>query len=268
MLQLIPSWVSYRQLRSRLRSKRSAIQLEYSQRALRFEQLEDRCVLAGGVIPTSVQAALAANLTPVLMNSLQSTSNLPVIGSALNDQAFVSSQVSQLIDQIDTASATPGAVSISVAPDLKTTFSVNTPLHSTGAKNIQISGNGLSPFNLSKVPKLNQNAYLSLWVDIWYRLSFTIDPSTGTTTFQDVALSGITPTVSTWSSSFGPGGPSWNLSSPAPNSPLSVVIMAATAPTFQADGAIQKLPTTITPHAASVIASGGQASLDDLTYLY
>src|SRR6476620_5168907 len=140
MLQLIPGWVSYRKVRRKCRKRAANGSLNQGWRRLVFESLEERTVLAGGLIPVGVQNTLSTNLSTTINNSLAPTAGLPILGAALaNNPNFVQSQVAALIDDLDTASVTPG--NVTVTPGLTTTFSVNRLIQSHGKLNVPINLN-------------------------------------------------------------------------------------------------------------------------------
>src|SRR6476620_10861433 len=142
MLRLIPGWNQVQRKPSfRPPRKRKPRQVSESRwRKAIFEQLEDRFVLAGGLIPVGVQNTLSTNLSTTINNSLAPTAGLPILGAALaNNPNFVQSQVAALIDDLDTASVTPG--NVTVTPGLTTTFSVNRLIQSHGKLNVPINLN-------------------------------------------------------------------------------------------------------------------------------
>src|SRR6478609_6351166 len=236
MLQLIPGWVSYRKVRRKCRKRAANGSLNLGWRRLLFESLEERAMLAGGYIPASVQNTLSTNLATTINNSLAPTASLPIIGAALaNNPNFVQSQVAALLDDLDTASVTPGDVSIT--PGLTSTFTVNRLIQSHGKLNVPISLN-LGTVTLGTPDPTDKlktaRASLYAYVDIYFRLQFTVDALTGTTTFSDAPISGLQPTLGTQQ-----GGTLFNgqgLSVDAPDSPLAIVISAFTSTDFEVAG--------------------------------
>src|SRR4029079_7559117 len=169
-------------------------------------------------------------------NSLAPTASLPIIGAALaNNPNFVKSQVAALIDDLDTASVTPGDVTIT--PGLTSSFTVNRLIQSHGKLNVPISLNlGAvtlgSPNPNDKVATARASMYV--YVDIYFRLQFTVDALTVTTTFSDAPISGLQSDLGTQE-----GGNLFNgqgLRVDAPDSPLAIVISGFTSTDFEVAG--------------------------------
>ena len=238
MLQLIPGWASYRKVRRKFDKRAGTGSLNLGWRRLLFESLEERRVLAGGYIPQSVQNTISTNLTTVINNSLAPTANLPIIGAALaNNPNFVKSQVAALIDDLDTASVTPGDVT--VTPGLTSTLSVNRLIQSHGKINVPINLNlGVvtlgSPDPNDKVA--NARASMYFYVDIYYRLQFTIDALSGTTTFLDMPISGLQDRL--WTPVGGTLFNGHGLDVDAPDAPLAIVISGFTSTDFEVAGSM------------------------------
>ena len=77
MLRLLPGWAQACRKTDRKRGRKSPREFENRWRKAVFEQLEDRFVLAGGLIPIGVQNALSTNLSNTINNSLAPTASLP-----------------------------------------------------------------------------------------------------------------------------------------------------------------------------------------------
>ena len=68
-------------------------------------------MLAGGMIPEFVQDFLSTRLSAVVNNNLAKTEDMPIIGGALkNNPDFITTLMTGLMDDLDTASVTKGDV--------------------------------------------------------------------------------------------------------------------------------------------------------------
>ncbi len=245
--------------------------------AARLEVLEDRRLLA---LPAPVRAALDTNLASSILTATAATANLPIIGPATNNPAFIQSQVSSITAQLD-AAFDAGSYTVVSPPGMpniqRTTFTQ--PAHAVGTQSVKfVDPPGQSflkldpippnPQNLNPppLPDPNANAYVTMWVDTYYYLQFDVDTSTGTFTLNDIPLSAASARLASSSTGLGLGH-SWQIDVDAPDAPAAVVVLATLGATFEANGKVGGIPVQFLDHTRAAIAAGGPITLTDVTHV-
>ncbi len=229
-------------------------------------------------LPAPIKGMLDSYLTNSILTATASTASLPVIGAAINNPVLVQSQVASISSQLDaafdagqfTSAALPGFPNI-----IRTTF--NQPAHAIGAQSVPftpIPGQTFftldppppNPDNTNPPPDPNANAYATMWVDTYLWLQFDTDTVSGTVTIDDLFLSQNTPTLTSWSDGIGLGH-HWDVSVPAPDAPVAVVVLATLGPSFEANGKIAGVPVKILDHSQAAISAGETITLEEVTHV-